>query len=87
MDRKSIINLVKSTPQYQQAMVQIQQKLANAPVTSGDVEELIKFIEAVLNHPEKYNQLLMLAVAHKKIEQGDLPSTYNPNILIPLLAV
>ena len=31
MDRKNIINLVKSTPQYQQAMVQIQQKLANAP--------------------------------------------------------
>ena len=87
MDRKNIINLVKSTPQYQQAMVQIQQKLANAPVTSGDVDELIKFIEAVLDHPEKYNQLLMLAIAHKKIQQGDLPPTFQPKALIPLLAV
>lgn len=87
MDKRALIDLVNKTPQYQQAMSQIKQKLANSPVMSGDVKVLIKFIEAVIDHPDKYNQLLMVAIHDGKLKQGDLPDTYNPNILIPLLAV
>lgn len=87
MDKRALIELVNKTPQYQQAMSQIKQKLANSPVMSGDVKVLIKFIETVINHPDKYNQLLMVAIHDGKLKQGDLPDTYNPNILIPLLAV
>ena len=87
MNKRDLLDLVSRTPAYQQAMNQIQQQLANKPIMAADVNELIKFINAILDHPDKYNMLLSAAIADGKLRQGDLPSRYDENVLLPLLAV
>ena len=85
MDKRIIIDLVRGNPAYQQGINVIEQRLGNAPISAGDIEELIKFLEHAIDHPDKYSQLRAAAIVDKKLDGSELPEQFNPQVLISLL--
>ena len=85
MDKRILIELVRGNPTYQQGINVIEQRLGNTPISAGDIEELIKFLEHAIDHPDKYNQLRAAAIVHKKLDGSELPEQFNPQILVSLL--
>ena len=85
MDKRILIELVRGNPAYQQGINVIEQRLGNAPISAGDIEELIKFLEHAIDHPDKYSQLRAAAIVDKKLDGSELPEQFNPQVLISLL--
>lgn len=85
MDKQILVDLVRGNPAYQQAITQIEQKLAGQPISSGDIDGLIKFLETAVDHPDKYSHLRAAAVTQGKLDQDTLPPEFNAQIIISLL--
>jgi hypothetical protein len=85
MDKQILVDLVRGNPAYQQAITQMEQKFANQPISSGDINGLIKFLEAAVDHPEHYDKLRAAAIMDGKLDQDTLPPQFNPQIIISLL--
>lgn len=85
MDKRVLIDLVRGNPAFQQGVDQIEQKFSDAPITLGDINGLIRFIETVLDHPDKYSQLRAAAITDGKLDGSELPQQFQPQILVPLL--
>lgn len=85
MDKQILVELVRGNPAYQQAITQMEQKFADQPISSGDIDSLIKFLEAAVDHPEHYDKLRAAAIMDGKLDQDTLPPEFNPQIIISLL--
>ena len=85
MDKQILVELVRGNPAYQQAITQMEQKFADQPISSGDIDGLIKFLEAAVDHPEHYDKLRTSAIMDGKLDQDTLPPEFNPQIIISLL--
>jgi hypothetical protein len=85
MDKQILVELVRGNPAYQQAITQMEQKFADQPISSGDIDSLIKFLEAAVDHPEHYDKLRTSAIMDGKLDQDTLPPEFNPQIIISLL--
>ena len=85
MDKQILVELVRGNPAYQQAITQMEQKFADQPISSGDIDSLIKFLEAAVDHPEHYDKLRAAAIMDGKLDQDTLPPQFNPQIIISLL--
>ena len=85
MDKQILVDLVRGNPAYQQAITQMEQKFADQPISSGDIDGLIKFLEAAVDHPEHYDKLRAAAIMDGKLDQDTLPPEFNPQIIISLL--
>ena len=85
MDKQILVDLVRGNPAYQQAITQMEQKFADQPISSGDIDGLIKFLEAAVDHPEHYDKLRAAAIMDGKLDQDTLPPQFNPQIIISLL--
>jgi hypothetical protein len=85
MDKQILVDLVRGNPAYQQAITQMEQKFADQPISSGDIDGLIKFLEAAVDHPDHYDKLRAAAIMDGKLDQDTLPPEFNPQIIISLL--
>ena len=85
MDKQILVDLVRGNPAYQQAITQMEQKFANQPISSGDIDGLIKFLETAVDHPDHYDKLRAAAIMDGKLDQDTLPPQFNPQIIISLL--
>ena len=85
MDKQILVELVRGNPAYQQAITQMEKKFADQPISSGDIDGLIKFLEAAVDHPEHYDKLRAAAIMDGKLDQDTLPPEFNPQIIISLL--
>jgi len=85
MDKQILVDLVRGNPAYQQAITQIEQKFADQPISSGDIDSLIKFLEAAVDHPEHYDKLRAAAIMDGKLDQDTLPPEFNAQVIISLL--
>lgn len=87
MDKQILVDLVRGNPAYQQVISQIEHKFDGQPISSGDINSLIKFLKAAVDHPEHYDKLRTAAIMEGKIDQDTLPPQFNPQIIIALLIV
>jgi len=85
MDKQILVELVRGNPAYQQAITQMEQKFADQPISSGDIDSLIKFLEAAVDHPEHYDKLRAAAIMDGKLDQDTLPPEFNAQVIISLL--
>lgn len=85
MDKQILVDLVRGNPAYQQAITQIEQKFADQPISSGDIDSLIKFLEAAVDYPEHYDKLRAAAIMDGKLDQDTLPPQFNAQVIISLL--
>jgi hypothetical protein len=63
----------------------MEQKFADQPISSGDIDSLIKFLEAAVDHPEHYDKLRAAAIMDGKLDQDTLPPEFNAQVIISLL--
>jgi hypothetical protein len=85
METRAIIELVKQTPQIQQAVDVIEEQLARSPITPEDLTEMIQMLEAVVEAPERYAEVRQAAIVDGLISEEDAPVDYDPQFVLALL--
>ncbi len=85
MDVRQIVDLVKQSPQVQQAVDVIEQQLARAPIMPEDIDEIIAMLEAVVEDPNRYPEVRAAAVKDGFISDRDAPQEYDPAFVIAVL--
>ena len=85
MDVRTIVDLVKQTPQVQQAVDIIEAQLARAPIMPEDLDEIIGMLEAVVEDPNRYPEVRAAAVQDGVISDRDAPQDYDPTFVLAVL--
>lgn len=85
MDVRQIVDLVKQTPQVQQAVDIIEAQLARAPIMPEDLDEIIGMLEAVVEDPNRYPEVRAAAVKDGIISDQDAPQEYDPTFVLAVL--
>lgn len=85
MDVRTIVDLVKQTPQVQQAVDIIEAQLARAPIMPEDLDEIIGMLEAVVEDPNRYPEVRAAAVKDGVISDRDAPQDYDPTFVLAVL--
>lgn len=85
MDLQTIINLVRQTPQVQQAVDAMERQLARAPIMPEDIDEIIGMLEAVVKDPNRYPEVRAAAIKDGIISEQEAPMEYNPEFVLAVL--
>jgi len=85
METRAIIELLKQTPQIQQAVDVIEEQLARSPIMPEDLTEMIQMLEAVVEAPERYAEVRQAAIVDGLISEEDAPVDYDPQFVLALL--
>lgn len=85
MDLQTIVNLVRQTPQVQQAVDAIQRQLARTPIMPEDIDEIISMLEAVVEDPNRYPEVRAAAIKDDVISEQEAPQEYNPEFVLAVL--
>ena len=85
MDVKQIVDLVKQSPQIQQAVDIIEAQLARAPIMPEDIDEIIGMLEAVVQDPSRYPEVRDAAVKDGIISDREAPQEYEPTFVLAVL--
>lgn len=85
MDVRSIVELVKQTPEIQRAVDAIEAQLARTPVMPEDLDEMIQMLEAVVQDPSRYPEMLAAAIQDGMIDPNEAPQEYDPTFVLAVL--
>jgi len=85
MDVRAIVELVKQTPQVQQAVDIIEAQLSRAPIMPEDLDEIIKMLEAVVQDPSRYPEVRAAAIQDGIISEQEAPAEYDPQFVLAVL--
>lgn len=85
MDVRSIIELVKQTPEVQRAVDIIEAQLERMPIMPEDLDEMIAMLEAVVEDPNRYPEVRAAAVKDGIISEQEAPQEYDPTFVLAVL--
>ena len=85
MDVRSIVELVKQTPQVQQAVDIIEAQLERMPIMPEDLDEIIAMLEAVVQDPNRYPEVRAAAIEDGIISEQEAPQEYDPTFILAVL--
>lgn len=85
MDFKTIVDLLRQTPQVQQAVDVIERQLQRMPIMPEDLDELIGMLEAVVKDPSRYPEVRAAAVKDGVISEQEAPQEYSPEFVLAVL--
>ena len=85
MDVRSIVELVKQTPQVQQAVDIIEAQLERMPIMPEDLDEIIGMLEAVVQDPNRYPEVRAAAIEDGIISEQEAPQEYDPTFVLAVL--
>jgi hypothetical protein len=85
MDKRILIELANSNPAVQKGVQAIEAQLADKPIMSEDLNHIIKMLEHVLDHPDKYQQMREGAIKHEGLDENMLPPQLNVPVIVSLL--
>jgi hypothetical protein len=87
LNKETILNIASKDSRLQQGIDEIEQQIANMPVSSGDVKEIIKMLEFVLNNPDKYEAVRAAAIKDGVVDEDQIPLQFDKVFIISLLVV
>lgn len=87
MDKQQILEIAKNDPRFSKAILTLENEIGDMPITSEQLDELVKLLEFALNNPDKYPEIVASAVQDDMVEQGDLPEQFDPVAIISLLVL
>ena len=87
MDKQQILEIAKRDPRFSKAILTLENQVGEMPLTSEQLDELVKLLEFALNNPDKYPQIIASAVQDEMLEEGDLPEQFDPVLIISLLVL
>jgi hypothetical protein len=85
MDVSAIVELVKQTPQVQQAVDIIDAQLERMPIMPEDLDEMISMLEAVVQDPNRYPEVRAAAIEDGIISEQEAPQEYDPTFVLAVL--
>lgn len=85
MDVRSIIELLKQTPEVQRAVDIIDAQLERMPIMPEDLDEIIAMLEAVVQDPNRYPEVREAAIKDGVISDQEAPQEYDPQFVLAVL--
>lgn len=85
IDRQGLIDEARQDPKFAPAIAQMEQRIANMPVTSDDLEDGIKLLEQMLEDSSNYDQIKASAIKEGLLAEGILPDQFDPIAIVALL--
>ena len=85
MIREQILELARQSPDYAKSVELIEQRLQQTAFVAEDLTEAIEMLEAALQNPEMYPQMVQAAIADGLIDAGDAPAEYDEVFIISML--
>ena len=87
MDKQQILEIAKNDPRFSKAILTLENQIGDMPITTEELNELVKLLEFALNNPDKYPEIVASAVQDDMVEEGDLPEQFDPVVIISLLVL
>lgn len=87
MDKQQILEIAKQDPRFSKAILTLENQIGDMPITTEELDELVKLLEFALNNPDKYPEIVASAVQDDMVEEGDLPEQFDPVVIISLLVL
>lgn len=85
MNRAEITQFANNDPQFSKAVDMMEERLAQQPIVPEDMDELIFFLEKILEDPSRYAEIRDAAIADGEIEEGMLPPQFDMTFVVSLL--
>ena len=85
MNRAEITQFANNDPQFSKAVDMMEEQLAQQPIVPEDMDELILFLEKILEDPSRYAEMRDAAIADGEIDEGVLPPQFNMTFVVSLL--
>ena len=85
MNRAEITQFANNDPQFSKAVDMMEEQLAQQPIVPEDMDELILFLEKILEDPSRYAEMRDAAIADGEIDEGMLPPQFNMTFVVSLL--
>lgn len=85
MIREEIIELASQSPEFGQGIDVIEERLSRTAMVPEDLTEAIEMLEAALQNPQMYAEMVQAAIADGLIDQGDAPPEFDAVFIISML--
>ena len=85
MNRDQITQFANNNPQFSKAVDMMEEQLAQQPIVPEDMDELILFLEKILEDPSRYTEMRDAAIADGEIDEGMLPPQFDMTFVVSLL--
>lgn len=85
LNKQAILDIASRDPRFQQAIDMIEQQLSGMPIMAEDVQEIIKMLEYVLQHPENYEEVRAAAIKDGVVTEEQAPQQFDQVFIISLL--
>lgn len=85
MIREQILELASQSPEFGQGIDIIEERLSRTAMVPEDLDEAIEMLEAALENPAMYAEMVQAAIADGLIDEGDAPAEFDAVFIISIL--
>ena len=85
MIRETLVEFASQTPEFGQGIDVIEERLSRTAMVPEDLTEAIEMLEAALQNPQMYAEMVEAAIADGLIDQGDAPAEFDAVFIISML--
>ena len=85
MIREQILEFASQSPEFGQGIDVIEERLSRVAMVPEDLDEAIEMLEAALENPEMYAEMVQAAIEDGLIDEGDAPPEFDPVFIISIL--
>ena len=85
MMREQIIEFASQSPEFGQGIDIIEERLSRTAMVPEDLDEAIEMLEAALENPAMYAEMVQAAIADGLIDEGDAPPEFDAVFIISIL--
>jgi len=85
MIREQILEFASQSPEFGQGVDVIEERLSRTAMVPEDLTEAIEMLEAALQAPEMYAEMVQAAIEDGLIDQGDAPPEFDAVFIISIL--
>ena len=85
MIREQILELASQSPEFGQGIDVIEERLSRTAMVPEDLDEAIEMLEAAIENPAMYAEMVQAAIADGLIDEGDAPPEFDAVFIISIL--
>ena len=85
MIREQILELANQSPEFGQGIDVIEERLSRTAMVPEDLDEAIEMLEAALENPAMYAEMVQAAISDGLIDEGDAPAEFDAVFIISIL--
>ena len=85
MIRETLVEFASQSPEFGQGIDVIEERLSRTAMVPEDLTEAIDMLEAALQNPQMYAEMVQAAIADGLIDEGDAPPEFDAVFIISML--